>query len=351
MGMVCARVSSLARCMYRHVDRYVVAVSQLTRERAGELQSLFARELRRKRHLILPSHARVASLLRRLCVLPQCGTIASPRWLRAAECRWQHDLLAQDVCSMSVVMGPSRALIANPLSRSVGGCVRGAAAGAAPKALDIQAEDWHGTDSAERELPLQRDPQPGRRRSRLEIAAEIRQLLQLGRHDGGLRHVLLVHVRGPTQSAGCEQPLCVPAAGLLTPHHFPLADQSGSELRRASMLTARAAKNERVAAVFYDGLGIRPVEARYLRSRLKTQHAAAAEFSQPRQCILEAVDRAERIELVDDQPQAQILLWSVHRLEDREAHPRRYNRMQCRDLCRPIRKKQHSAALSHPMPD
>src|SRR6185437_1296102 len=128
MRVVRTRVSSFTRRVYCHVDSYVIAVRQFARERSRELQSLFARELRWKRDLIFPSYPRVPSLLRRLRVVPQCGTIAGPRWLRAAERRRQHDLFAQDVRAMRVVVGPSRALIADPLSGSVGGCVRGAAA-------------------------------------------------------------------------------------------------------------------------------------------------------------------------------------------------------------------------------
>jgi len=67
--------------------------------------------------------------------------------------------------------------------------------------------------------------------------------------------------------------------------------------------------------------------------RVFPQYAAAAEFSQPRQRVLETVDGAERVELVNDEPQTLIpVLRLTHGLEYGEAHPSRNHGAQCGDL-------------------
>jgi hypothetical protein len=58
-----------------------------------------------------------------------------------------------------------------------------------------------------------------------------------------------------------------------------------------------------------------------LRNRLEAENAAAAEFAQTGQNVLEAVDLAQRVQLIDDEPQALISLRTIHGLEDRQAHP------------------------------
>ena len=75
------------------------------------------------------------------------------------------------------------------------------------------------------------------------------------------------------------------------------------------MLARRAAQNEGVAAILDDGLGDAPaVSSRDLGDRLKAQDATAPELAQPRERVLESVDFAERIQLVDDEPEALISL-------------------------------------------
>ena len=85
----------------------------------------------------------------------------------------------------------------------------------------------------------------------------------------------------------------------------------------------------------------------YLRSRLKSEDTAAAKFPQPRQCILEAVNRAQCIEFIDDKPQPLIAaLGLAHGLEYGEVHPSGDHRAQCGDLAGAIRNEQHAGMSS-----
>jgi hypothetical protein len=105
---------------------------------------------------------------------------------------------------------------------------------------------------------------------------------------------------------------------------FPLTYQARGKLRRAAALARRAPEDERVAAVLDDGLRFRvPVRAPHLRDALEAEHAAPAEFPQARERVLETVDLAQRVELVDDEPEPPIALPARHRLEDRKAQPGR----------------------------
>src|SRR5256885_1102754 len=98
-----------------------------------------------------------------------------------------------------------------------------------------------------------------------------------------------------------------------------LADELRGELRRSAALAGRAAQDEGVAAILDDRIRHRSaIGARHLADRLEPENAASAELAQPRQGVLEAIDLAERVELVDQEPQPLIAFTSAHRLEDRD---------------------------------
>ena len=62
--------------------------------------------------------------------------------------------------------------------------------------------------------------------------------------------------------------------------YLAVADQLRGEPRRAAAFAGRAPQDQRIAAIFDDGMRLAlAVRARYLRNRLKTQYAAAAEFA------------------------------------------------------------------------
>ena len=87
---------------------------------------------------------------------------------------------------------------------------------------------------------------------------------------------------------------------------------------------------------------------RHLGDGLEAEHAATTELAQARERVLESVDGAERIEFVDDEPEALVALPSGHGLEDREAQPRGDDRAQRCDLVGLVGQEQHSPALSAP---
>src|SRR5882724_1159909 len=90
------------------------------------------------------------------------------------------------------------------------------------------------------EAIAKRDFQPTGRRGPLEVAAEIRQLFNFGRHDSRFRRVLLGDAAGPAY-ARRQGALAVAAAGYLAPEDLSITDQSGSELRGTPIFTSRAA--------------------------------------------------------------------------------------------------------------
>src|SRR5580658_356801 len=133
---------------------------------------------------------------------------------------------------------------------------------------------------------LEADLEPLARRSHFQITAEIRQSLDLGGQHGGLRHALLTGVLRASRTAPREQAFAIAAAGDLLPQYLALADQARGELRRSAVLACRAAKDQRIAAVLHNRLGIAAVGAGDLRSGLKAQAAASSKFAQPRERVL-----------------------------------------------------------------
>src|SRR5271163_703708 len=123
--------------------------------------------------------------------------------------------------------------------------------------------------------------QPSRRRRAFEVAAQVRQLLKLGRHDGSLRHILIGDAARISRTARGKRAVAISTAGNLAAENFPLADQLRGKLRRAAVFAARTAQNESVSAVFHYRVGMTlPVSARDLRDRLKPKHAPASELAQ-----------------------------------------------------------------------
>jgi hypothetical protein len=64
------------------------------------------------------------------------------------------------------------------------------------------------------------------------------------------------------------------------------------------------------------------ISAGHLRGGLESEDAAAAKFAQPSQRVLEAVNGAQRIELVDNEPQFLVAARRLtHGFENRKVHP------------------------------
>src|SRR5262249_41738920 len=145
----------------------------------------------------------------------------------------------------------------------------------------------------------------------------------------------------------------IASAGGLAPPYFALPDQVRGELGGATMLAPRAAQDECVTAVLDECLRIPgAVSGRDLCHRLEAQNTTATDLAQPRQRVLESVDRAEGIELVDHEPQALVdALGSAQRLEDGEPNPAGDDGTQRGDLVGAVRDEQRSAAADDPVAD
>src|SRR5271170_8449301 len=120
------------------------------------------------------------------------------------------------------------------------------------------------------------------------------------------------------------------------------------------MLGCRAAQDQGIAAVFDDGMCLlHAISARYLRDGLKAEHTSALKFSQPRQRVLQAVDRPQRVEFIDHKPESWVLRHGafarVHRLENREPQPGGNNWTERGDLPGRIRHKQNTTAVTNPV--
>src|SRR5579864_2669746 len=102
----------------------------------------------------------------------------------------------------------------------------------------------------------QRHAEPISRARELQVADQIGQALELGWHDCRLGDVLLAYLQRTARAARHESSLAIAAARYLAPDDLPVANQPRCELRCASLLAARAAKNQGVAAVLHDGLCI-----------------------------------------------------------------------------------------------
>src|SRR5580704_17280631 len=112
------------------------------------------------------------------------------------------------------------------------------------------------------------------------------------------------------------------ATGLRRAQHLALTDQRRSESRSASALACGATENQAIATVFHDRVRIaRAVRAGDLGDRLKAEDAAPAEFSEPRERILQTIDLPDRIEFIDDEPETLVLFRTRHRFKNRDPHP------------------------------
>ena len=105
---------------------------------------------------------------------------------------------------------------------------------------------------------------------------------------------------------------------------FALADQFGGEFGGAAVLAGRAAQYQSVAGVLDYRFGDTfAVGAGDLGDGLESEDAATAEFPKACERVLEAIDCAEGVQLVYDEPQALVSLVVIHGLEDPESHPGR----------------------------
>src|SRR5580658_4071334 len=121
-------------------------------------------------------------------------------------------------------------------------------------------------------------------------------------------------------------------------HHFAFADELRGESRSAAAFAGGATEDQSVTTIFHNRMGVPvSVSAGNLRNRLKSEHATASKFSQPRERIFETVNLSERVQLVDDEPKPfgvgiarslGGLFVLIHGFEDREAHPSRNGRPQ-----------------------
>jgi hypothetical protein len=104
-------------------------------------------------------------------------------------------------------------------------------------------------------------------------------------------------------------------------NHFAFAARLRGESCSAAVPAGRAPQVQGVAAVLNDGLRLAvSIRARNLGDGLKSQHAAAAEFAQSCERILESVDRTQGVEFIDE-PQPPVTLAFCHGLEDGETQP------------------------------
>jgi hypothetical protein len=178
--VVVARIATWAWLVDCQVDRDVVAIGNVPRERACQLDALCGCQLDRQRDLIFARYPGVSPLLDPLGGIPQAGPIACPlhavghalghapgstpgrsivheagrrapvsriRGARACggESRGQHDLLMQDILAMRMVIDPARALIVKALTRTVRRSSYRAAADTSAHGTDSQAIDGHLT--------------------------------------------------------------------------------------------------------------------------------------------------------------------------------------------------------------
>jgi len=128
---------------------------------------------------------------------------------------------------------------------------------------------------------------------------------------------------------------------------FALADQFGGEFGGAAMLACGAAQDQRISSIFHDRFcDAFAVGAGDLGDGLEAEDAAAAELSQARERVLEAIDCAEGVQLVYDEPQALVGFVVIHGLEDPESHPGRDHRGQGGYLTCPVRNEEDATAAS-----
>src|ERR1700734_3246635 len=132
--------------------------------------------------------------------------------------------------------------------------------------------------------------------------------------------------------------------------YLSVANELRGEFRRPAALRCGTSQNQSIPAVLNDGLRVSvTIGVRHLRDRLKSQDTAPTEFPQPGQRILEPVDRPERIELVNDEPESLISFPVAHRLEDRQADPCSNHTLESCDLRRLIWNEEHTRAVLHPV--
>ena len=154
---------------------------------------------------------------------------------------------------------------------------------------DLHAERWPRVRRLARKLTRSHTSVT----QRLQVAGEIGQLLELRRQHRGFRHVLLAHVGGAaraprrrTQPRGRDRARSAGAG--------PRARRSGAR-RTARCRRARCPHSAVSACCRSSPRCVCAVPAAVgrgdLRDRLEAQHAPAAELAQPRECILESVDR------------------------------------------------------------
>src|ERR1700740_1765297 len=106
------------------------------------------------------------------------------------------------------------------------------------------------------------------------------------------------------------------AVGELLAGALTLADQARSEFRSTTPLTGRAAQDHDVAAILNDRLSSAvPVSPAHLRNALESEHASTPELAESGERILQSINRAQRIELVYDEPQSVVALVQAHGFE------------------------------------
>ena len=82
-----------------------------------------------------------------------------------------------------------------------------------------------------------------------------------------------------------------------------ISDELRRELRRPAAFRGAAAQDQGGPAVLDDRLRLRvAVGAPHLGDALEAEHAPAAELAEARERVLQPVDRAQGVELVDDEP-------------------------------------------------
>jgi len=101
---------------------------------------------------IFPGHSGVLATLGGLRGIPKSGTVGRPAHVLAGKPRREQDFLVHDVLPVRVIVGASRAFVANALARAIRGGARRAATVRATEGFHIQEIKRHRRSAADHRL-------------------------------------------------------------------------------------------------------------------------------------------------------------------------------------------------------
>jgi hypothetical protein len=143
MSVVIALVRLRARQMNSGINRAPVLVRQLLRKSPDELSTTLRAELLRQNYHHFSTQLRVAAI-RTLYRIPKYGPILGPRDSRVSrKLGRDQDFFINNIVPPEVRMRPIRALVTNPLSRTIRSCLYDAASLPSRKSLLFHHVDRH----------------------------------------------------------------------------------------------------------------------------------------------------------------------------------------------------------------